>query len=70
MTSDKHIKIVSVLFGIAIMVMSSVLMGIPGLLLGAIVGIFGTVTMVEWLNKRKPENRRRIRRMMRNEGVG
>jgi uncharacterized protein YneF (UPF0154 family) len=69
MESDKNIKIVSVLFGLAIAIVSGLVFSIPGLLLGVIVGVIAALSLKEWLHKNKPENRRRARRMMRNEGL-
>jgi predicted PurR-regulated permease PerM len=69
MTSDKTIKLVSVAIGIVVMLAMSVLFGIPGLLLGAILGAIAALIANERLQRMKPENRRRERRMLRNEGL-
>lgn len=45
------------------------LVGLPGLLLGAIVGVFAAMMLHEKLVAMLPENRRRVRRMMRHEGL-
>jgi uncharacterized protein YneF (UPF0154 family) len=45
------------------------LVGVPGLLLGAIIGVFAAMMLHEKLVAMLPENRRRVRRMMRHEGL-
>jgi uncharacterized protein YneF (UPF0154 family) len=70
MSSDKTIKVTSAFVGLAIALALALIFGIPGILLGAIVGVVAGLSLKEWLYKNKPENRRRARRMMRNEGMG
>jgi hypothetical protein len=70
MMSPKSVKLIAILAGVSITAVMGLLFSIPGLLLGAITGLFTGLFLVERLEGMRPENRRRRRRMLRNEGLG
>jgi hypothetical protein len=69
MLTETNIKIASILSGIGIAGLAGVLFSLPGLLLGSILGYFAAIMLIEHLRKFIPENRRRLRRTLRNEGL-
>jgi hypothetical protein len=70
MLNKTSIKIISMSAGAIIALAMAAMFGVPGLMLGAILGIFGSISLHERLVKIQPENRRRMRRTLRNEGLG
>lgn len=68
MLTSKNIVLLAAVFGIGLTGVSAIFFGLPGMLLGAIFGFFGAQMMAERLRNFLPENRRRMRRMARNEG--
>lgn len=69
MLTDRSIFFASALSGLFVTIVMFLLFGIPGLLLGAILGLFGAMFLSEQLRAMLPENRRRVRRMKRYEGL-
>ena len=69
MLSAKSINLIAIFSGMSIAVLMGLLFSIPGFLLGAIIGVFASLSIKGWLVSMQPENRRRHRRMMRHEGM-
>lgn len=69
MLTDRSIFFASAFSGLFVTGLMFVFFSIPGLLLGAILGLFGAMFLSEQLRAMLPENRRRVRRMKRFEGT-
>jgi ABC-type lipoprotein release transport system permease subunit len=69
MQTKSLIRICAAGSGVFIAVVLMLMMGFPGLLLGSVIGLVAAITINERLQRMTPENRRRVRRMMRNEGL-
>lgn len=67
--TPKSMTLISILSGMMIAAAAGLLFHVPGLLLGAIVGVIAGMSIRTQLEKMQPENRRRQRRMMRHEGL-